>query len=95
MAPIGRLPWGTDPLIEWDEDNEEHLSRHGVTPWEVEEMITQGEFECTRHPKWRKGGKYAGRFLLRGRTLGGRPLLIVVDRIGPERLRPVTAWQDQ
>jgi len=95
MAPVGRLPWGTDPLTEGDEENEEHLSRHGVTPWEVEEMITQGEFECIRHPKWSKGGKYARRFLLRGRTLGGRSLPVVVDRIGPERLRPVTAWQDQ
>jgi uncharacterized DUF497 family protein len=95
MAPIGRLPWGSDPLIEWDEENEEHVSRHGVAPWEVEEMVTQGAFECVRHPKWRNGGRYARRFLLRGRTLGGRLLLVVVDRIGHERLRPVTAWPDQ
>jgi len=35
------------------------------------------------------------RFLLRGRTLGGRPLLVAVDRVGRERLRPVTAWEDR
>jgi hypothetical protein len=82
-------------LVEWDEVNEAHVFRHGVAPREVEEMITQGEFECVRHPRWRKGGKYARRFLLRGRTLSGRPLLVVVDRVGPERLRPVTAWKDR
>ena len=58
-------------------------------------MITQGEFECVRHPKWRKGRKFAKRFLLRGRTLAGRPLLVMVDHVGPERLRLVTAWEDQ
>jgi len=95
MASIARIPWGADPAVEWDEENEEHVSRHGVSPWEVEEMITQGDFECIRHPKWRKGGKYARRFLLRGRTLGGRPLLVVVERVGSERLRPVAAWEDR
>lgn len=95
MAAMGKLPWGDEPLVEWDEVNEDHISRHGVTPWEVEDMITQGEFTCIRHPRWRKGGKYAWRFLLRGRTLGGRPLLVVVDRIGVDRLRPVTAWEDR
>ena len=58
-------------------------------------MIFQGEFECIRHPKWRKAAKYARRFLLRGHSLGGRPLLVVVDRVGSERLRPVTAWEDR
>jgi uncharacterized DUF497 family protein len=95
MAAIRRMPWGTDSAVGWDEENEEHVSRHGVSPWEVEEMITQGDFECIRHPKWRKGGKYARRFLLRGRTLGGRPLLVVVERVGSERLRPVAAWEDR
>ena len=95
MPPSARMPWGRDPVVEWDGENEEHVSRHGVPPWQVEEMIVQGEFECIRHPKWRKGGRYAGRFLLRGRTLGGRPLLVVVDLVGRERLRPVTAWEDR
>jgi hypothetical protein len=51
MASIARIPWGADPTVEWDEENEEHVSRHGVAPWEVEEMIIQGDFECVRHPK--------------------------------------------
>ena len=95
MTPMGTMPWGDDPLVDWDEENEEHVSRHGIASWEVQEMITQGECECVHHPRWRKGGKHANRFLLRGRTLGGRPLLVVVDRIGLERLRPVTAWEDR
>jgi hypothetical protein len=85
MVAMGRSPWGDDPLVEWDEVNEAHVSRHGVAPWEVEEMINQGEFGCVRHP----------RSLFRGRTLGGRPLLVVVDRVEPERLRPLTAWADR
>jgi uncharacterized DUF497 family protein len=95
VSPIPIVPWGNEPIVEWDEENEDHVSRHGVAPWEVEEMIVQGEYECIRHPKWRRGGRYAKRYLLRGRTLGGRPLLVVVDRIGPERLRPVTVWEDR
>lgn len=50
MAAMGKMPWGNDPLVEWDEANEEHVSRHGIIPWEVEEMITQGEYVCIRHP---------------------------------------------
>ncbi len=95
MVPTTIVPWGSDPILEWDEDNEAHIARHGVDSWEVEEMILQGEYECIRHPKWRKNRKYANRFLLRGRTLGGRPLLVVIERVGQERLRPVTAWEDR
>ena len=95
MPPIRIVPGGSDPIVDWDEENEQHVSRHGVHSWEVAEMIAQGEYECIRHPKWRQGGKFGRRFLLRGRTLGGRPLLVVVDRVGPERLRPVTAWEDR
>ena len=95
MVPIAIVPWGSEPIVEWDEDNEAHIARHGVASWEVEEMISQGEYECFRHPKWRNNRKYANRFLLHGRTLGGRPLLVVIERVGQERLRPVTAWEDR
>ena len=60
MASPWRIPWGTHPTVEWDEENEEHASRHGVAPWEVEEMITQGDFECIRHPKWQREANTQG-----------------------------------
>lgn len=95
MSALSVIPWGETPFIVWDDENVEHVAKHGVEPWEVEEMIYEGEMVGIRHPKWRKGAKYARRFMLSGATLGGRRLLVIVDRIGARRLRPVTAWSEK
>lgn len=95
MSPMGKVPWGDDVEIEWDEENEAHIAEHGVKTWEVDELIHEGEYETIRHPKWRRrGAKFKRRYLLTGRTLGGRTMLVVVDKAGPGRLRPVTAWDN-
>ena len=94
MNPRAGAPWGERPEIDWDGENVEHLARHRVRPWEVEEMVYEGYYDWWKHPKWRRGGKYGGRYLLRGRTLGGRRLLVVLDRKGRMRLRPLTGWDD-
>ena len=94
MTAMGVIPWGDSPLIEWDSCNVEHVADHRVTPWEVDEMIIAGEMTCVRHPKWRKSKQHARRYLLRGRTLGGRRLLVVIEHKKGRHIRPITAWDD-
>lgn len=37
MTLLGKR-WGVR-IFEWDEANEDHIARHGVTPGEVEELF--------------------------------------------------------
>lgn len=86
-----RPPWPAVPRLDWNAHNVDHLAQHGVHAWEVDEMIMLGDYYARPHKKRRKGDKYRSRYLLTGKTLGGRALLVVVDFSPPDRLRPVTA----
>ncbi len=55
--------------LEWDENNEEHIERHRVTPEEVEEV-------CFGRPLIMKGRR--GTRLAYGSTLSGDYLLVVL-----------------
>lgn len=92
MTPMPRPPWSDAPILDWDEENEAHIARHGIRTWEVDEMIDSREYECRPHKKRREGGKYASRFVLVGSTLGGRLLEVIVDFTLPNTLRVVTAF---
>jgi uncharacterized DUF497 family protein len=74
------------PEFEWDEDNTEHLARHGISTDEVEEMF-DGRIVRRRG---RTGAPHRRRLF--GRTLGGRYLVIVYEIVGRERIRPFTGW---
>ena len=62
---------------EWDEDNVEHISRHGVEPEEVEEIVYE---DC--YPSWivhvRRRRSRESRWAVFGQTCAGRYLLAVV-----------------
>ena len=63
--------------------------------FEVEQCF---EFENERfvrpHPKAKsEPEKYGDRFRVRGVTNGGRRLLITVQHVGGNLLRPITAWE--
>lgn len=62
--------------FEWDEDNEDHIARHNVDPYEAEEAITD-----TGAITWREGSdKYGNpRYLCIGKTEDGRILFVVMD----------------
>lgn len=66
----------------WDDQNVEHIARHGVTPEEVEEVCF-GVHVAVR-------GRY-GRYILYGNTDAGRYLFVVVERIKGGLMRPITA----
>lgn len=89
-----RPPWSEDPIVEWDDENIVHVARHGVTSAEVDIVFELGEYSVSPHKKRRKASKYSRRYVVKGQTLGGRELLIIVDRLSVERIRPVTAWPE-
>ncbi len=75
-----------DVEFEWDEDNVEHLARHGITPDEVEGLF-QGPLLL------RRGGTDApDRARVLGRTAAGRYLTIVIQEKAGGVTRPFTGW---
>lgn len=67
----------------WSEDNIYHIAKHGVTPYEVEEVAFEGA------PYIRKGRR--GRRYLYGKTIGGRHLFIVYVLSGRGKAQVITA----
>jgi uncharacterized DUF497 family protein len=62
--------WGIGGF-DWDDANEDHIARHGVTPPETEEV-----FRGRVYVKRSRGGRY---FVL-GRSGAGRYLALAVER---------------
>lgn len=67
--------WELEP--EWDDDNVEHIARHGVEPEEVEEIVYE---DC--HPSWivraRRRGMRETRWTVFGQTCAGHYLVAVI-----------------
>lgn len=69
----------------WDDWNEDHISRHGVSAEEVEEICSSPGRILRRA----RGGTY----VVFGRTADGRELMVVLSPQGPDpgSFYPVTA----
>lgn len=67
------------------EFNEMKLAAHGISVREAAEVLWNG-FRPLRD----KG--HADRYLLLGRTDGGRPLELVVVVLGEKKIRIITGW---
>jgi len=70
--------------FEWDEDNEGHIGKHNVDPYEAEQAATDPEAIM-----WRQGNDTFGnaRYLCIGKTEDGRILFLVMDRKAARRWR--------
>lgn len=68
--------------FEWDEGNEEHSTRHGISREEIEEVIVDAIVV-------RKGK--SGVYLAYGQTMDGRYTLAVFQHKGQGVVRPITA----
>jgi uncharacterized DUF497 family protein len=69
-------------MFEWDDDNVDHIARHGVMSWEAEEaMLDRRKIRIDAH---------SGQFGIAGRTGDGRLLAVFFDRQG-EYVRVATA----
>ena len=69
-------------MYEWDDGNEEHIARHGVSPWEAEEAVDDRYRIRTEAHSGRRG--------VVGRTEDGRLLAVFYEQLG-DRVRVVTA----
>jgi uncharacterized DUF497 family protein len=69
--------------LEWDDNNTEHITRHGVSQDEVEDI-------CYSRHVGRKNGKT--RYVLSGQTREGRYLNIVIQLVYQNEYRPITAY---
>lgn len=88
-------PWGNDLVFEWDESNESKIGSHGIEAFEVEQCFDrESERFVSPHPKGRAWPeKYGDRYIVRGVTHGGKKLLIAVQYLGENVIRPITAWE--
>ncbi|MBI4677919.1 MAG: BrnT family toxin [Elusimicrobia bacterium] len=85
-------PWHNPPIFEWDDENEQHLARHGVMPVEVEECF-DGPHQVIPHKKAAIDQRYSDRFAVVGFTCLGRKLMIIVRHLGGDMIRPITSWE--
>ena len=69
--------------FEWDDNNIDHISRHRVSPGEVEDVAFDDE-------PWIKRGRKKTRYML-GYTVSGRYLFVVYVLKGKGIARVVTA----
>jgi uncharacterized DUF497 family protein len=73
-------------VLEWTEEAEEHIALHDVTPDEVEEACTP-PYALYHRGRVRRRDRYA----VLGQTDAGRHLFVVLDALGRNVYRPVTA----
>lgn len=69
--------------LAWDDENIDHIARHGVEPDEVYQVIESERFFMTRL----RGRRY----MILGQTDTGRYLFIIVDREWNSEFSVVTA----
>ena len=87
-------PWGDDPVFDWDEGNLNEVWPHHVDQLELEQCF-ENEHDTTPHPKSKsEPEKYGDRYIVLGVTDGGRKLFIVVQHLGANWVRPITAMDD-
>jgi uncharacterized DUF497 family protein len=71
----------------WDEQNEEHIAEHGVTPREVNQMVENPHI-VVKNRRHRRG-----QHLMIGRTHGGRVLTVPLTKTSlRDTWRPTTAY---
>lgn len=87
-------PWDEDPSFEWDEHNAAKIWAHGIEPFEVEQCFElENERVVIPHVKAKsEPEKYGDRYIIRGVTNGGRRLLITIQHVRGNIVRPITAW---
>jgi len=72
-------------VVEWDQHNLAHLLAGDVSPSEVDEVL--------HSPMSLRRRITGGRRKYHGPTLAGRRLSVVVEVLGPNHVRPCTAWE--
>jgi uncharacterized DUF497 family protein len=71
----------------WDDANEEHLARHGISFWEAEEVFFN-KYVITPNKKKR----VLKRYHIDGKTNAGRKLRLIFEDLGSSTARIFTGW---
>ena len=71
----------------WDDDNEEHLGRHGIEYWEAEEVFFN-PYVIT--PNKKEHGPC--RYRIDGRTSAGREIRLIFADLGSNIAYVITGW---
>lgn len=75
--------------VEWDDANERHATRHGVSVWEIEMVLAHATI-AYRNRKHRTGD-----YFVRGTTTGGRAIKVVFAfNQDSHTARPIAAWEE-
>lgn len=77
----------TSRRLKIDDGNDEHLTRHGVSIAEVQQVLA-GAPEIRRNRKDR-----AGTHVALGQTNGGRRVVVPLVDKANGRVRPISAWE--
>ncbi|MBI3615432.1 MAG: BrnT family toxin [Candidatus Omnitrophica bacterium] len=88
-------PWGDDPVFDWDEENEPKIWEHGISVFDVEECFDNPHTAVPHEKAKSQPEKYGDRYVVRGVTDGGRKLVIIVQYLFGNWVRPITAWDDR
>jgi hypothetical protein len=81
------MPWVAVDEFAWDDENEEHIADHGLTPRQVDQVLDDDYVV-----DWNRQGRRA-EYLLIGRDYGGRCITVAIEGTTDlGRWRPVTAW---
>lgn len=69
--------------LEWDDTNLEHIiSKHGISPKEVEDVCFGPHYACT--VKYKRKAIY-------GQATSGRYLMVILERLYNSFYKPITA----
>ena len=69
----------------WDDENEEHLAEHGVSPDEFEEVVCD--------PDGTGQSRSTGRMIAFGYTSTGKYLACVYELVDESTVYPITAYE--
>ena len=87
------VPWGDEPIYEWDEYNETEIWKHCVTSFEVEECFENPYWAAPDNKAKSDPRNYGDRYRIKGQTQGGRKLFVIIQYKGGEVIRPITAFE--
>lgn len=72
-------------FYQWDDENEQHVAEHGITPEEFEEVVSD--------PVETKESRSSGRPMAFGYTASGKYLACVYEFLDDVTVYPVTAYE--
>ncbi len=87
-------PWGNNPSFDWDEYNEGEFWAHGIRDFEIEQCFENDHVVAPHKKAMSEPEKYGDRYMVRGQTNGGRKLIVIVQYLGANFVRPITGWTE-